>query len=59
RTNSNNENSDDPADSPNNDNSNDSDEEYESIAKPSNFLNKAYHMQSRSKSVLTRTSLST
>ncbi|CAG8811502.1 12037_t:CDS:2, partial [Racocetra persica] len=48
---SNNENSDDLADSSDNDNPDDPDEEYEPIAGPSNFPNKAYHTRSCTKRV--------
>ncbi|CAG8837541.1 7727_t:CDS:1, partial [Racocetra persica] len=51
RTNSNNENSDNPVNSSDNNNPDDHDEEYEPIARPSNFLNKAYHMRSCTKRV--------
>ncbi|CAG8813760.1 3022_t:CDS:2, partial [Racocetra persica] len=59
RTDSSNKNSNDLANSLDNNNLDDPDEEYEPIVRPSNFLNKAYHMQSCTKRVLTRTSLST
>ncbi|CAG8693942.1 20072_t:CDS:2, partial [Racocetra persica] len=48
---SNNENFDDPANSPDNDNPNDPNEEYKPIARPSNFLNKAYYTRSHTKKV--------